>query len=91
MLVHLCHHVSPVDQSADTHLEERRRKQHWQSGKVKKKKKKERERSSFMVRAAGPQRKAGGRQTDLHCPHLSPPLGFWFNKDGTFLMFIGQH
>lgn len=44
-----------------------------------------------MVRAAGLQRKAGGRQTDLHRPHLSPPVGFGFNKDGTFLMFIGKH
>lgn len=28
-------------------------------------------------------------QTDLHHPHLSCSLGFWFNKDGACPMFIG--
>lgn len=70
MLVHLCHHVSPVDQSANTHLEEWRRKQHWQSGKVKKKKiiiikKKERERGlPSWWGLQGPRgRQVAGRQT----------------------------
>lgn len=30
-------------------------------------------------------------ETDLHHPHLSCPLGFWFNKDGTCPVFMAKH
>lgn len=60
-------------------------KRHWQSGKEKK-------RAVFLHAKGYRAPEEGGRPAvNLHRPHLKQPLGFWFNKDGSFPVFIAQH
>lgn len=77
-LVHLCRRVSPGDENANTNLESVAPKSTLAVGKSIKK-------SEIYLHGEG------CRADRPASPHLSPPLGFWFNTDGTFPVFIGKH